>query len=313
MDLKHIREFIEIADCGNFLESADNLEISQSALSKHIQTLEKELGTELFKRTTRKVFLSEAGKIFLPYALQLNDIYNDMQTDIEECIAKDRRKISIGGSPLMANYGIMKIISEFKLKNPKTVFNLIEYNNYIGTDIAKSLLNFEFDLAFWTPVSLNPERFEIIDYYIDRFVALIHVDHPLSTMKEIDVKLLSKEKLLLMDNSTPYYDICYNLFNKVGFNPNVIFTGVRIENFIEMVSNKMGIAILLQKHITGVNKNYTVIREISPTATRTISFARVKNRHHSPISTKFWNFLKDNINQENLKLLLNSLDRSSVV
>jgi len=295
MELKYIREFLEIAKCSNFLESADNLEMSQSALSKHIQALEKDLKTELFKRTTRKVFLSESGKIFLPYAEQLYEIYRDMQRQLKEFVAKDRMRLSICCSPLMGNYGIMQDISDFKKKNPEADFHLVEYNNYIGNDIGKSLIDFEYDLAFCNPcnLNLNMDRFETLEYCVDHLVALLPADHPLSAVKEINLSLLAQEKLLLMDYSTPIHDLCYSLFHKVGFEPNVHFSGVRIENFIEMVSNKMGIAILLKKHITSVNKNCAIVREITPTAKSTISFARVRNRRHSTISKLFWNFIKE--------------------
>ena len=293
MELSHIQEFLEIAECGNFLESADNLEMSQSALSKHIQSMEKELGTELFNRTTRKVFLSESGKIFLPFAQQLDEIYFDMQGKLKEFIAKDKVKLRIGCIPLMGNYGIMQVISDFKKKNPEADFNLIEYNSYIGNNISKSLLDFEFDLAFCDPSGLDQERFEIIEYYVDRLVALLPADHPLCSMQKIELKMLEREKLMLMDFSTPIHDLCYSLFNKADFEPNVHFSGVRVENFVEMVSNKMGIAILLNKHISGINEKYAVIREIVPTATRTMSFVRVANRHHSTISKKFWNYIKE--------------------
>jgi len=293
VELSHIREFLEIAKCGNFLESADNLEMSQSAISKHIQTLEKELGTELFNRTTRKVYLSESGKLFLPYAQQLEETYRNMRGHIREFVAKEKMMLSIGCIPLMGNYGIMPVISDFRKKHPGMDFNLIEYNSYIGNDIGKSLLNFEFDMAFCDPSGLTADRFETIEYCVDRLVALLPVDHPLCAMKKIDINLLSREKLLLMDNSTPIHDICYSLFRKAGFEPKVHFLGVRMENFIEMVSNRMGIAILFHKHIAGADKRHAVIREITPTATRTISFVRVLNRNHSGISKKFWNYMKE--------------------
>ena len=293
MEFKHIEEFLEIAECGNFLESADNLEMSQSALSKHIQAMEKELGTELFNRTTRKVFLSEGGKLFYPFAQQLNEIYYDMQGQIKEFAAKNRMKLNIGCVPILANYGIIQLISDFKKQNPEVDFNLIEYNNYVGNDMSKSLVNFEFDMAFYTADNLSPDRFEIMEFCEDHLVALLPVDHPLCAMEKIDLKLLAREKLLLMDHSTPMYNLCYSLFRQAGFEPNVFFFGIRIENFIAMVSKKMGIALLFKGNISGVDENYAVIREITPTASRFISFARVINRHHSTISKKFWNYIKE--------------------
>ena len=63
-----IREFVFLANINNFQEAADALYISQSTLSRHIQSLENELQNKLFDRTTRSVQLSEFGKFFLPYA-----------------------------------------------------------------------------------------------------------------------------------------------------------------------------------------------------------------------------------------------------
>jgi DNA-binding transcriptional LysR family regulator len=294
MDFNHVREFLEIAECGNFLESADNLEIAQSALSKHIQSLEKELGTELFNRTTRKVFLSEGGKTFLPFARQLTEIYQDMQETLKEFIAQERMKLSIGCIPLMANYGIMQILSEFEDRNQRAELNLIEYNLYPKKNISESLLDFEFYLAFCDPATLlTADRFEIIDFCEDHLVALLPIDHHLCTQKVIDLKLLAHERLLLMDETTPIYDLCYPLFNRVGFEPKVHFWGIRVENFVELVSNNMGIAILLKTHLSHVNKKHVAIREISPTAKRTLSFVRALNRHHSSISKKFWSYIKE--------------------
>lgn len=74
MELNHVKEFIALTKTENYLEAAENLFISQSSLSKHIKSLEAELGTTLFDRTTRQVKLNEAGKVFLKYAQQLIDM-----------------------------------------------------------------------------------------------------------------------------------------------------------------------------------------------------------------------------------------------
>lgn len=81
MDLNYIKEFVLLANINNFQEAADSLYISQSTLSRHIQTLEKELQNKLFDRTTRTVRLSEFGRFFLPYAQDMicieQDFYNE--------------------------------------------------------------------------------------------------------------------------------------------------------------------------------------------------------------------------------------------
>ena len=65
MELNHLKEFVVLAKIENYMEAAENLFISQSTLSKHIKSLETELGINLFDRTTRQVKLNEAGRVFL--------------------------------------------------------------------------------------------------------------------------------------------------------------------------------------------------------------------------------------------------------
>lgn len=292
MNIDYISDFLEIAECGNFLEAADSLNISQSTLSKHIQSLEKKLGIELFDRTTRKVSLSHGGKLFLPFARQLEDTYYDLLTELKEFKSEKSQQLSIGCMPLMANYGVMKVIADFKAENPGTEFNLIEYNAYTGKGIYESLLNFEFDLAFCDPATIKPDRIETVHFTSDHLVAVLPEENPLAAEEIVNIKLLENQKLLLMDWTTPFYNMYQSLFNSAEINPEVVFYGIRIENFIEMASKNMGIAILMKKHTVNHIKQGVVIREIHPTFSRTFSFARMINRHHSVLSKKFWDYLK---------------------
>ena len=63
MDINYFKEFVVLAQTGNFMEAADILYSSQSTLSKHIKSMESELGVPLFDRTTRKVKISKYGQL----------------------------------------------------------------------------------------------------------------------------------------------------------------------------------------------------------------------------------------------------------
>jgi DNA-binding transcriptional LysR family regulator len=71
MDLQAVRTFVAAADMGQFQGAADNLEVTQQAVSKRIATLEKELGVRLFTRTARGARLTVDGQAFLPHARAL--------------------------------------------------------------------------------------------------------------------------------------------------------------------------------------------------------------------------------------------------
>lgn len=71
MDLLAVRTFVAIADAGQFQGAADDLEVSQQAVSKRIAALERELGARLFTRTARGATLTPAGQAMLPHAREL--------------------------------------------------------------------------------------------------------------------------------------------------------------------------------------------------------------------------------------------------
>ena len=84
MEIDYLYEFSVIAQMGSFSDAVDELNISQSSLSKHIIYLEKELDIQLFNRTTRSVRLSEAGKKILPYARQIYEIKKIIMRTVSE-------------------------------------------------------------------------------------------------------------------------------------------------------------------------------------------------------------------------------------
>lgn len=95
MELSHLKEFIVLAKIENYLEAAENLYISQSSLSKHIKSLEAELGTTLFDRTTRQVKLNEAGRVFLKYAQQMIEIQYQFNTALLNLKEAEEQSLTI--------------------------------------------------------------------------------------------------------------------------------------------------------------------------------------------------------------------------
>ena len=81
MELRHIRYFKAVAEEKNFTRAAEKLAIAQPPLSRQIQDLEAELGTQLFIRSPHKVTLTEEGELFLQYASQILDLVHRSEED----------------------------------------------------------------------------------------------------------------------------------------------------------------------------------------------------------------------------------------
>ena len=71
MKTEFYEEFVLLAEEGSYSRAAEHLSFSQVALTQHIQQMETRIGVRLFERSTRKVELSEYGKLVLPYARRI--------------------------------------------------------------------------------------------------------------------------------------------------------------------------------------------------------------------------------------------------
>ncbi|MCD8231072.1 MAG: LysR family transcriptional regulator [Clostridiales bacterium] len=96
MNIDYFREFIVLADCGSYIEASERLFIGQSSLSKHIMSMEKELGVPLFERTSRKVILTRFGELMIPYANRIVQAQFDYRHALQTEQESTRGRITIG-------------------------------------------------------------------------------------------------------------------------------------------------------------------------------------------------------------------------
>ena len=256
MELNHVKEFIALTKTENYLEAAENLFISQSSLSKHIKSLETELGTSLFDRTTRQVKLNEAGKVFLKYAQQLIDVQHQCNTALINLKEAEEQSLTIGSIPIMAPYGITDMLIDFKKANVKINLSIIEGET---EQLKQKLRNDDCDLIFIRRLSAPKEvtedldDFAVINFMTDYLVAVLLNDHSLANQALIDLSELKNEELLFLPLHSVMHNISLQVCRQAGFTLSIAYTGKRAENIIDLVSKGMGISLLMAKPISYIN------------------------------------------------------------
>ena len=101
MNLDYLKEFVVLAETCRFSEAAEQLNMTQSSLSKHIKSLEEELQAPLFVRSTRKAELSTHGRNLVPYARQIVMIYDEYTNIYRPGVYNKTRKFFIGMVPAL--------------------------------------------------------------------------------------------------------------------------------------------------------------------------------------------------------------------
>lgn len=294
MEVGYLKEFVVLAKTENYLEAAENLFISQSSLSKHIQALEKELDVTLFDRTTRKVSLNENGKVFLKYAQEMLTLQHQCQTALMNLKEAEEQNLAIGSIPIIAPYGITDLLLDFKQENVKINLSIIEGEAH---QLKEKIRNGQCDLAFIRQISQADEEveeeFSVIHFTTDHLVAVLPCDHPLANETLLELNSLKNEDFLFLQPDSMMYKLSLEVCQEVGFTPNIVYTGQRAENIIDLVSKGMGLSLLMAKPISYINtQNVVRLVPVLPNVETEIVVYYKKDSLLSKAASHFLNYLQ---------------------
>jgi len=199
MNTKHFESVFELAKTRNFNRAAENLYITQPALTYQINVIEEELGFRLFDRSGKGAVLTPAGEQFL---VTLHDIDNQLKRAIEQgqnFAFRYRDNITIGMSVRSALYHLPEIISTFRREEPSiSITPLFNYYNYLD-----SFLSGETDILFSTRSRVRhiPD-IRIHDLFESHIYLICRPDDPLSS-KELITKDDLKNRTLMIGGGSP--------------------------------------------------------------------------------------------------------------
>lgn len=287
MNIEHIFEFITLAETKNYLMASDILFIAQSALSRHIQGLEHELGAQLFDRTTRSVELTECGKIFLKYALDLKSLNSNFKSELSQHMRNDSNTIIAGCMPFSFPYHIPDLLAKFVKENKDFGVSLI--NSVDVNQLLDHTVDFLF-LRHFGIISEN-ENIELVPFASDTLAALLPKNHPLANRTSIALSELKNEKFLCFTKDTQAYNLSINPCLAEQFDPKTVFAGSQECNVIAMVKENIGVGLLAKKPLQYLDCSGISIVDIEPTISTSISLAYLKTRKNSTCAAQFINFV----------------------
>lgn len=219
MDLVKLKAFVVVAEELNFRKSAEILGMSQPPLTRLIASLEKELGTKLFERTTRSVSLTGAGILLLKEAREIASAIGRIETEVRAVGKMKSGGLKVGFSRTAFLTRFPSIIEEYQSRFPKVKIDLIEESNH---EVLKLLKKGLLDLAFSESLidDNNIKSHEISSESVGVFVP--H-KHPLAKNKDIHFQDLINETIILHSRreATEFYDRVSHLLESPSKKPRV--------------------------------------------------------------------------------------------
>ena len=125
-----LKVFRSVATLLSFTKAANELFISQPAISKHIQELEKEYGVQLFDRIGNRIQLTRAGQLMLDHACKIIDAYQNLDFDMKKLTEKSGGELRIGASTTISQYVLPELIAEFRKLYPDIRITLLSGNSH---------------------------------------------------------------------------------------------------------------------------------------------------------------------------------------
>ncbi|BAZ49124.1 LysR family transcriptional regulator [Nostoc sp. NIES-4103] len=190
MTLEQLKIFIAVAEHLHFTRAAEELYITQPAVSAAIHNLEQEYGVKLFHRIGRHIEIAEAGKLLQVEARKILDQVALTERGLRELNNLQRGELKLGSSLTIGNYWLPSKISEFKSKYPGIQINCTLANAEticVGTAMG------QFDLGL-VEGDVKPALQSTLEYEIvesDRLQIVVGKSHPWFERKEIELSELT--------------------------------------------------------------------------------------------------------------------------
>ena len=148
-----LKVFHTVAKRLNFTKAAEELFITQPAVTKHIQELENRYKVKLFERNGTKIKLTVAGTLLVQYCEELFTVYRNLEFDLNTLANQHSGKLKIGASTTVAQYVLPPVLAAFREKFKSITIALTTDNT---EKIEAALLNNEIDLGIIEGKSQKP-------------------------------------------------------------------------------------------------------------------------------------------------------------
>ncbi|CAM3700006.1 LysR family transcriptional regulator [Cohnella lubricantis] len=281
MTLLQARVFLAIARSGSITKAGDQLNLTQSAVSQHLASLESELGLTLFHRSKSGVSLTDAGQTLLPFARELLQGEEQLQQAAAAIRGVQIGALTIGCFPSFMAAHMPRLIKGFKDLYPGIDIEFRE-GNY--EEIAGWLLEGSIDVGFnvfaEAPLQFTPLMEEPL-------VAVIPHDHSLKELAEVPVDQLLNEPFIRDTGCERFLE---RLFPDPARQPPYQF-GVR-DTFaiLAMVQSGLGITVLPKMSVPDGMPGIRTC-ELMPRLLRTIGLSSHSRRPLSPGASAFMQYI----------------------
>ena len=237
VNLYRLKIFLAVARRLSYSRAAEDLFISQPAVSRHVASLETELGVQLLGQSGNRAFLTEMGRLVLGYAQRLFDVEEELSTALVEAANLGRGRLRLGASSTPGVYLLPPIVAAFQERYPGIEVSLLVANSQ---EVETQVLSGELDLGF-VGMGFQP-GLQVLPYALDRLLVVAAPSHPLVSEAAIPIERLRLERFLLREQGSGTRKVLEEALERHGFRPGRVMELAGCEAVKRGAMAGMGIA-----------------------------------------------------------------------
>ena len=293
MDVRDLQVFLSVAKHLNYTRAAEEVNLSQPSVSVRMRQLERDLGSKLFEQFGKKIALTEAGQVLLPYAMRVIAAMGDARHAIDELQGLERGSLRIGASTTPGMYLIPQTIAQFKQQYRKIDVHLAVKDT---RQIEEGIIRNEFDFGF-VGGHLVGDEVNVLPWFIDELKLIVPMGHRFARRRTVNPQDLSGEQFILREQGSATRAVVASHLRKLRIELETVMEIENPESVKKAVQSGLGIAFisgfaveteLKARTLVAVNiRNLEIRRELkivyrkdkhlSRAAQAFIEIARIKN------------------------------------
>jgi len=238
--------FRAVARRRNFSRAADDLDLSQPAVSKHIRLLEAEWSVRLFHRLGARVELTDAGRILADYAERMAALTEEAQRVMAELAGLQRGYLRLGASTTPGLYLLPEVVARFQTRYPGVEATLAISNS---ADVARRVLGAECDLGFvGAPAEVS--GLQVRPFAEDEIVLIVPPGHTLARSASLVPELFAEATLILREAGSGTRQLAEARLAQLGVRPRRVMELSGCEAVKRGVAAGLGVAFVSRRTVT---------------------------------------------------------------
>lgn len=287
-EILDLRGFLAVVDLQSFHRAADQLNMSQPALSRRIQKLEQAIGAPLLERTTRHVAATALGAELVPLVQRMLEEFDGSLFSMRELGPNRGGLVTMACLPTAAFYFLPSVIRQFNREYPNIRFRILDLTATEALQaVARGEVEFGINIMSTSDSDLVFEKLAE-----DPFVLAARKDHPLAEKSEVGWQDLEPYQLITVHRSSANRTLLDAALAKSNIKLNWFYEVTHLSTSLGLVEAGLGISVLPRMATPQGEHPFLITKPIrNPEISRTIGVVRRRGGTLSPAAERFMTML----------------------